>query len=126
MGLFTDMLFEEKCKKYEEQIKEAYGLGFRDGRLCPAELRPCEANGKQCLFHRFVDDDQAMLKINAFVKEDEVKHLYSRFKRDGIIEPCCSTEIIRRTLALVEYPDGSLGLADPMCVQFLDREEVKP
>jgi len=36
-------------------------------------LRPriCEVGGKTCLFHRWIDEDKALLKINCFVSAYE-------------------------------------------------------
>lgn len=123
MGLINDILFAAKIEEFEKELKEAYQLGFRDGRLCPADLRPCEVDGQACLFHRFVDEDRALLKINCFTREEEQTYIRRRFDLSGVVPGGCSTEVIRVTYALVEYPDGSLGKVDPTKVCFTDRED---
>lgn len=122
MGLISDILFATKIEEFEKELKEAYQMGFRDGRLCPADLRPCEVDGQACLFHRFVDEDKALLRVNVFCRDYEMRALRDRMDAHGIVPDGCSTEVIRVTYALVEYPDGSLGKVDPTKVCFTDRE----
>lgn len=86
-----------------------------------APLRPCEVDGMRCLFHRFVDEDKALLKIDVFLLPHEQRAIVAEFKEAGIVPKCCSTEALRSTFALVEYPDGSLGKVDPMQVCFTDK-----
>ena len=83
--------------------------------------RPCEVDGMSCLFHRFVDEDRALLKINAYLMPHEQREIVAEFKVAGIVPRCCSTEVLRSTFALVEYPDGSLGKVDPVKVCFTDK-----
>lgn len=125
MGILRDILWSSEIEGFEKELKDAYGMGFRDGRLRPAELRPCEVDGRACLFHRFGDEDQALLRVNVFCRDDEARYLRRRMDAEGYVAPGCSTEVIRRTYALVEFPDGSLGKVDPKLVRFTDREEVE-
>lgn len=124
MGFLHDLLLETSIEQHEKDIKEAYQMGFRDGRLCPADLRPCEVDETPALFHRWVDEDQALLRVNVFCKEDEMRQLRRNMDRRGIIPCGCSSEVVRRTYALVEYPDGLIGKVDPKLIRFTDREEV--
>lgn len=89
----------------------------------PGQLRPCDVDGKAAMFHRFVDDDRALLRINKFCKPAEQEALVRYFREQGVYnDDACSTEILRSTMALVEYADGSLGKVDPEKVTFLDNE----
>lgn len=66
--------------------------------------RPCEVDGVPALFHRWADADETLLTFNAS-------------------HPCNSTtEVIRKTLALVEYRDGTVHLVQPELVHFTDKE----
>ena len=87
------------------------------------QLRPCEVDGKFCWFHRFIEEDRALLSLNCYHPEDVLARLTRIFNEEGVVRPGCSTEIIRETFALVEYPDGSVGKVKPELVQFLDRKE---
>lgn len=123
MGFLHDLLLETRCEQFEKDLKEAYGMGFRDGRLCPEELRPCLADGKPATFHRWVEEDKALLKINAFMQLEEQLKCVHRFHEEGWLDNCCSTEKQRTCFALVEYADGSVGKVKPELIQFLDRKE---
>jgi len=87
-------------------------------------LRPCicKVNGKTCLFHHWIDEDKAMLKINCFVSEHEREQLLHRFRETSVIPMGTSVEIVRHTYALVEFPDGSVGKVEPESVCFMDKE----
>lgn len=90
---------------------------------CPGQLRPCDVDGRTALFHRFVDDDRALLRINMICKQTEQELLVRQFREDGVYNAdFCSIEIIRTTSALVEFTDGSLCKVDPAMVTFLDNE----
>ena len=108
-------------KKKRAAQKLLLGLDVKRCAECEQVLRPCEVDGKPCLFHRFVNEDRALLHINAFCTPSEQQRLYQGFKEDGLVPKCCSTEVLRTTFALVEYPDGSLGKVDPVKVCFTDK-----
>lgn len=123
MGLFMDLLTIGKTEEFEKSIKEAYGLGFRDGRLCPADLRPCEIKGEPALFHKFEIKAEGLLKINAFVNEREMDRINRRFRLTGIIPEYCSVEKSVMVCAVIEWPDGSVTLEPAESVRFTDRGE---
>ena len=66
------------------------GLDVKRCAECGKHERPCLADDKPAVFHRWVDESGLLL---------------------------CTT------LALVEYPDGSVGMVKPELIQFLDRKE---
>lgn len=123
MGLFMDLLLSGKTEEFEKNIKEAYGLGFRDGRLCPAGLRSCEVRGKDCLFHIWAIKSDSLLKINAICRDDEMARINRDFRQTGIIPHYCSTETVGKVCAVIEWPDGSVTLEPAEAVRFTDREE---
>lgn len=91
----------------------------------PMYRRPCKAKGKPAIFHCWVADDKTILRINSFVTEEERKILIDSYHAEKVIPNCCSMEIARKTSALVEYQDGTVGLVEPERVHFLDREGYK-
>ena len=103
-------------KKHIKRATHQLTVGMRM-QLCKdckdAMRRLCEVDGETCMFHRFVDEDKALLRANIFTRESECRQLNERFKDGGIVPPGCSTEVVRRTLALVELPDGTLKKVDP-------------
>ena len=86
-------------------------------------LRPCEVDGKVCRFHRFVEEDRLLLKVNSFHKPDLGDAVRRRAYEEGIIDPSCTTEVMRATRALIEWPDGALSTVAIERVTFLDRKE---
>lgn len=113
-------------RKHIKRATHQLTVGMRM-QLCKdckdAMRRLCEVDGETCMFHRFVDEDKALLDVNVFVPVSEFRLMRKRFKEDGIVPPGCSTEVVRCTLALVEFPDGTLKKVDPEAVRFLDREK---
>ena len=83
--------------------------------------RFCEVDGKPAVFHRWVDEDKALLKINCFVSPTEQDFLLRRFRADSVMPPETSAEIVRQTFALVEYADGTVCKVEPEKVKFTDR-----
>lgn len=111
-------MFGKKKIRHRLQL----GLDLKRCADCERYLRPCEVDGKVCTFHRFIDEDQALLRVNGFTTWQEREKLYADFKERGICPVCCTIETVRRAWALVEYPDGSLGKVAPEEVCFLDKE----
>lgn len=123
MGFLHDMLLEVKCEQYEKDLKEAYGMGFRDGRLCGPDLRPCLADGKPATFHRWVEEETALLHIQALMRPEDQRKIARRFREEGLLDGASTIEKLRTCSALVEYADGSVGRVKPELIQFLDRKE---
>lgn len=123
MGFLHDLLLEGKTEQYEKDIKEAYSMGFRDGRLCPADLRPCKVDGAPALFHRFVENDRGILVFDIFCEKDDYDKMVKNFNEKNIIANTCKLEKLRSTMALIEWPDGRLCTVAVERVQFTDRED---
>lgn len=87
--------------------------------------RLCEVDEKVCTFHRWIEEDKALLKINTFTRYEEQAILRRRFVEEDVVPLGCSTEVVRRTYALIEFADGSVGKVDPELVQFIDREGAR-
>ena len=83
--------------------------------------RFCEVDGKPAYFHRWVDEDKALLKINCFTRPEEQDILVRRFRSEAVLPMGTSAEIIRHALALVEYDDGTVDKVEPEKVKFTDR-----
>lgn len=84
--------------------------------------RPCEVDGRPALFHRWVEEDRALLRFETMIHHDERKYVEYRFHEAGVIPPGCSTEVIRETFALVEYRDGTIAKVSPELIRFVDKE----
>ena len=99
--------------------------GFQPKFAAPVgvNLRPCKVNGEPALFHRWADEDKGLLRINVFTRPEEQESLHRRFRDAGVVPHGCSTEVLRATFALVEYPDGTVKKVRPDAVRFMDRWE---
>lgn len=106
-----------ECDGYRDRIKEMMTKHSIPGRRC-------EVDGKTgCWFHRFIEEDEVLLKANAFMRKEVLDMGASHILKKGITDPTFTVEKIRKVHALVEFPDGSLGRVKPELVTFLDREE---
>lgn len=111
---------------FRKCVKGAETPRFRRGTEAPPPLcgfRPCEVDGKVCRFHRFVEEDRLLLKVNTFIRSDDAKFQRRRAYEEGIVDSSCSTEVLRETRALIEWPDGSMSTVAVERVTFLDRKE---
>ena len=108
-------------KKKNPFAKLQLGVDVKRCAECGKHERPCLADGKPAVFHRWADGDNALLRINSFITSAEGDVISRRFRETGVVPNYCSTELVRAVFALVEYPDGSVGQVKPELIQFLDR-----
>lgn len=93
-------------------------------RLLPMDdlqHRPCEVDGRPALFHRWVEEDRALLRINAFTSAEKRERIAREFSEGLIIPAGCFTDVIRETFALVEYQDGTIAKVKPELIRFTGR-----
>ena len=83
--------------------------------------RFCEVEGRPAFFHRWVEEEKALLKINVFTSPQEQDILVRRFRSEAVLPMGTSAEIVRNTFALVEYADGTVGKVEPEKLKFRDR-----
>lgn len=85
------------------------------------DLRPCYVDTKKALFHKWINKETPILKVNAQLNYDEVLYVQSRFKEDNVIPKWCDVAMQNRTLGLVEYEDGTVAEVEPTRIIFADR-----
>lgn len=85
-----------------------------------ASLRPCVVNGEKALFHKWVEKEDVILKLDGLQTPEEVRLIRKEFSRTGCISPYFTTEKIKSVCAVVEYEGGRVGEAKPSDVRFLD------
>ena len=83
--------------------------------------RPCEVDGHPALFHRWIEEDRALLQVECFVDEHQLDMIVRRFHEVGLALPGYHYEVIRETFALVEYQDGTIATVKPELIRFTDR-----
>ena len=84
--------------------------------------RPCTVDGRPALFHRWIEDDRALLNVNLQVSSATARRLMSVFTDEHIIPNGCTVEVLRETFALVEYRDGTIAKVKPELVRFAGEE----
>lgn len=99
------------------------GVDVKHCSKCQGPERPCLVDGKPALFHRWVEEDKALLRIDAFVKNETREAIFQRFKVEGLCGPEGTIEKLRTVKALVEWPDGSVSTVPLELITFLDRRE---
>ena len=119
---------EEKPAKWQDNDQELYlklcrEIGIQDGRLCGPDLRPCLVDGKPATFHRWVEEDKALLKVKSFIGPEEIEASVARFHQYGVMDHSCDIEKLRTFYALVEYEGGTVSKVQPELIRFTDREE---
>lgn len=87
--------------------------------------RPCEVDGRPALFHRWVEADRAILRVDTLCRRAEMMEMGHLFHTAGIVAPQCSTEVIRETFALVEYRDGTIARVRPETIRFVGKEGLE-
>ena len=85
--------------------------------------RPCEVDGVPALFHRWIEEDRAILKINVLCRDPEMARLLRDFYELGRVSPQCDIEVIRETFALVEYRGGTIHKVKPELIRFIGKED---
>lgn len=107
----------------ELAYKRGYADGYEEGRISGTGLRPCLVDEKPAIFHRWVDEDKALLQSHALLRLEDHMKLVRLFREEDVVSPSATIEKLRTCFALVEYPDGSVGKVKPELVTFLDRKE---
>ena len=87
------------------------------------ELRPCLVDGRPAFFHRWVEEDNALLKVKPFCGPGEIEASVARFHQDGVLDHGYDIEKLRTVSALVEYEGGTVSKVQPELIRFTDREE---
>ena len=70
-----------------------------------------------------MEEQRVYLKIDRFVRMDEIAVLRAQFEESGVIPNGCSEVLALHLFALVEYPDGTTGCANREQIRFLDGED---
>ena len=99
-----------------------FGLEVKRCASCQRYTRPCMVSGKPAIFHRWADEDKALLRINTFLRPEDQLKIVEHFRDEGVCDARCSTEKVHQVLALVEYADGSVDTVPVQTIRFIDKE----
>ena len=117
-------LGELEHEQTEMEEDPFYRLGALIGMSLKSQtpaLRPCEVNGKPAVFHRWVDEDRMKVQINIMTLREEAIRTMDDYKVHGFLPATASPVVLRQTIALVEYEDGTVCKVEPEDVKFTDR-----
>ena len=89
------------------------------------QTRRCVADGEPAFFHRWVDDEQTLLQLHTFTKEEHAFKIRQQVDDHRIVPYCAEIKPLKQTFALVEMLDGSVKKVAPEKVRFCDREEAE-
>lgn len=89
-----------KKKRYEELVQAIKSIGEHPQET---EYRPCYANGKRALFHRWVNTANPVLPRGVEAENEKARFFQHR-----------------STSALVEYADGTMDRVWPQDIRFAD------
>lgn len=115
--------YREKIRFLEDELRRK-PPAQQDERIhsIPGGCRPCEVDGQPALFHRWVEEEKGVLIVNFFATEDMADSLRRKFEKDGIVAGGCSLEKLRQTLALIEWPGGTVETVPVGEIRFTDKE----
>lgn len=85
------------------------------------QMRPCLADGKEATSHRWSIKTNLLIKVNAIMPYDDMISRAKAAKEDGVIPQFFDTEKIQRTVAIVEYEDGTVDEAESTKIKFTRR-----
>ena len=86
------------------------------------DYRTCEVNGRKAVFHRWIDIDSYLFKLDMVMKPDHIKKLVDKFETTHIVPAGTHTEKIHEVVGLVEYEDGSMDKVEPKTIIFTDNK----
>lgn len=82
------------------------------------ERRPCFVGEKKAWFHRWIDKETPIVKVNALLSQKAIDRLAEKMRNGLITEPCGEIILQKCTLGLVEYEDGTVAEVDPTSIRF--------
>lgn len=89
------------------------------------ERRPCFVGDKRASFHRWIDKETPILKVNAMLTQKALDRIAEK-ARQGIISERCGADMIlqKAVFGLVEYEDGTVAEVEPTSIRFdVEREK---
>ena len=84
-----------------------------------ANLRPCYVDGKKALFHRWIDKETPIIRINAMLTEKALDRIASKIK-NGMIPPSGDVVLQKTVFGIVEYYNGTVAEVEPTSIIFAD------
>lgn len=119
---YHDYIVQDILEKIQKNLRGIERILEKTARA-DCGLRPCEVDGVGgYVFHQFIEEDRALIEVKALMRPDEVRRTVEEQQRGLFTDSRSTAKILRRTLAMVEAPNGTLRKVEPDLVRFTDRE----
>lgn len=84
--------------------------------------RPCEVDGRPALFHRWIEEDDVLLRVPLRLSVPQLEKVIGAYRTSRIVPDNCEITVAHHTFALVEYRDGTIDKVAPEHVRFIRKE----
>ncbi len=85
------------------------------------KYRPCLVyREREALFHRWVEEDDIIVKLNTQIQYDMRKNLVRDIMKTNIYPHYADPVVVKRIVGLIEYRDGTIDMVEPKDIRFLD------
>ena len=110
----------DSAMKASEALAKA---SFEMKKMALPKPRPCIVKGKNCLFHRWCDRENVIIKVNVMAKKEYIEGVRQTINQGNppMIPAGFDAMPLKTTLAIVEHEDGSIETVNPEEVRFIDR-----
>lgn len=86
--------------------------------------RPCEVDGVPALFHRWIEEDRFIVQPTKGSRIGAAGEIARSLRTGGQVPRNCDFfEVVRETVALVEYRDGTIDKVRPELIRFTGKED---
>lgn len=90
-----------------------------------SRYRPCMVDGKQALFHRWMERDVVYYEYDPNTPDIMMQDTYKAFIEDHIIpRGFCTLKKVREEAAIIEFRDGNVSVVSPDKIKFLDTADL--
>ena len=83
------------------------------------ELRRCFVDGDRAWFHRWIDKETPISKINRTFSREELEKILYNIKSGSMVAPLGIDILLqKRCYGLIEYEDGTVEEVEPTSIRF--------
>lgn len=82
------------------------------------QLIRCFVGDKRAFFHRWIDKEMPIIKINSQFSYKNAERYIDTIKKHNIVPFGCEVIMQKSTFGLIEYEDGTVAEVDPTSIRF--------
>ena len=106
--------WNEQAKPEKETKKP-----FHIKKTFKPDFRPCYANGKKALFHRWNKRTDLVLQSKNLMTSEDLETETTKARETGNVPSYLYSKPITNLFAIVEYEDGTIDEVEPKSVRFI-------